>query len=171
MKYLLITAPLFLFMAKVFAQEVVYPDKNDSSIVKIKGYYNKLGKINSNKKYYLFPPDADSIFIPTSQELLLAERLMTEKYDEFLKSDARAKGLTGTEYKQHYYSYYRQYTGFTSKSGDKIIFTQLFKCCKKNINKCFPNWKKELVIPLSEGSCAIAIGFLVNLKRRKISFP
>lgn len=105
------------------------------------------------------------------QEIQSAEGLMAKEYEGLLKSDGRLKSLIGTKYKEHYYKYYRQYIGFINKSGERIVFIQLFRCCKGRVNKCFPDWRKKIVSPLSEDPCRITIRFLVNLSQRKISVP
>lgn len=169
MKYLLVIGFIFLFIAKVSAQEVIYPVKHDSSIIKIKEYYNSCGKIYNIKNNYLFPSDTKEIFIPTGQELLSAEQLMNENYTALIKSDDRVKALIGTDYKQYYYKFYRQYVGIIDSAGNKKIFIQLFKCCKKKIDKCFPNWKNELISPLDEDPCTTSLRFIVNLTQKKIS--
>lgn len=168
MKYLVSLTVMFLFAVNLNGQAVSYPDKNDSSIIRIKEYYSSCGKIfTKDETNFLSSLNGKNFFKPGVQDILLAEQLMTEKYSSAIGSDERAKSLVGTEYKERYYKYYRQYVGIVNTSGDKVIFIQLFKCCKKNISKCFPNWKKELVTPLDEDRCTITIAFIVNLTDRK----
>jgi hypothetical protein len=160
---------MLLSTANLSGQEVKYPIKNDSSIVKIKEYYTGYGKVfNENKSGILSSLKGKSIFNPNAEDLLLAEKLMTEKYTDLIKSDERAKSLINTEYSQHYYKFYRQYIGIINNLGDKVIFIQLLKCCKKKIKKCFPDWKQELP-PMDEDMCTITIAFTVNLTQRTIA--
>jgi hypothetical protein len=90
-------------MAKVCSQDVNYPDKNDSSFIKIKEYYRGRGKIYSLRNNNPLPSYTKDIFTPTAIEILSAEQLMNEKYSDLVKSDERAKSLLGTTYKQYYY--------------------------------------------------------------------
>lgn len=170
MKYLLFVVITFSFTSKASSQEVVYPEKNDSSFIKIKEYYKGCGKIifklrNNN----LLPLGTKDIFIPTAIELLSAEQLMNENYSKLIESDDRVKAFIGTDYKQHYYKFYRQYVGIIDSAGNKQIFIQLFTCCRKRINKCFPNWENELISPLDEDPCITSIRFIVNLTQKKIA--
>ena len=171
MKYLLLIAVWFLFIERVIAQGITYPVKSDSSIIKIREFYNGCGKIFNVRKSYLFPPNIKEVFIPTGLEILLAENLMAENYNNLVKSDERVKILIGTNYKENYYKYYRQYAGIIDSSGNKVIFIQLFKCCKNNIKTCFPLWEKEFITSLGEDPCSVTIRFIANIKQKKIGIP
>jgi hypothetical protein len=171
MKYLLVIAAFFLFLTKMSAQQILYPDANDSTIIKMQDYYDGYGKIYNRTSRNVLPSCAASVFAPTGQELLSAERLMIKGYEGLLKSDDRLKSLRGTKYKEHYYKYYRQYVGFIDTSGEKVIFIQLIKCCNGKLKKCFPEWKMGIVSNLSEDLCRITMNFLVNLSQGKIFFP
>jgi hypothetical protein len=169
MNNLLFITIMFVSTVNLSAQGVKYPNKGDSTIIKIKEFYNGCGKIfNEDKIGILSALKGKSIFQPTATDLILAEQIMSEKYSDLIKSDERAKSLIGTEYKSNYYNSYRQYIGIINSSGNKIIFIQLLKCCKKNINKCFPDWKVEFP-PMDEDICTITIAFTVNLEERTIA--
>jgi hypothetical protein len=171
MKHLFLGSVMFLFAINLYAQNVVvYPNKKDSSIIKVKEYYKGCGKIfDSTMKNLLSTLNGKYSFTPDAKEILMTEQLIEKDYEELLQIDVRAKSLIGTRYKQYYYEYYRQYAGAVNNAGEKVIFIQLFSCCKKNIGKCYPDWKKELVSPLDENVCTITITFIVNLSQKKIS--
>jgi hypothetical protein len=170
MNRILVSLIAFFWATNLIGQTVSFPFKNDSSLIRIREYYSNYGKIfNNEQNAVLSSIKIKDNFKPSVEDIIMAEKLMEKKYSDLIKSDERTKSLIGTEYKGHYNKFYRQYIGIEDDIGDKIIFIQLFKCCKKNINKCFPDWKEKLINQLDEDICTITIAFIVNLTQRKIT--
>ena len=169
MRYFFILAINLTIITEVLAQEITYPDRKDRSIIKVKEFYSGCGKIFDIEQDNLLPLHTKSTFLLEGKDILFAENLMTEKFTELVKSDERLKVLTGKTYKKEYYEFYRQYVGLINSEGDKMVFIHYIKCCKKNINKCFPDWQKQLSSPLDEDPCTITGSYVVNLTQKTIS--
>ncbi|MDH6310603.1 hypothetical protein M2451_003478 [Dysgonomonas sp. PFB1-18] len=108
----------FLFVAcntiKYNKQEwtVEYPNKNDSTIIRIRGLYNSKGKLfyndgSSTNMMDDFLEKKSILFKPTDKQILKAESIIVEKkYGKYIKE---------------FYSFYRQYTGYICQEGDTVI--------------------------------------------------
>jgi hypothetical protein len=169
MRYLLIIV-VYLIVTNALAQEVVYPYKKDKSIVRVKEFYNGYGKIFDLKpNNNLLPTYTKSTFLVGTGDILFAEKLMSEKFTDLVKSDERLKALIGKTYKQEYSNFYRQYVGLINNEGEKMVYIHVIKCCKKSIRKCFPDWEKVLGNPLDEDPCTITNSYVVNLSQKTIS--
>ena len=87
-------------------------------------------------------------FTPTVEEVLLAEKLLSEQYnnayEQFpaLEHYTRRSVNTNKKFKR----YYRQYVGFYNAKGEKIIFIHLMNFRnKKKAGQMFGNWTKEVI--------------------------
>lgn len=152
-----------------FGQTVGHTKEKD--VVFIKGLYKGYGKVfNTTQNTMLEHLHIDHGFLPTDQDILLTEQLMQQGYPELVQTDSRLKG-SPTDFRGSFYDYYRQYCGIVTKTGERVVFLMLFKCCKSNIRHCFPSWKDGLVTPLREDTCSIISWFDVNLTKNRISLP
>lgn len=143
----------------------------DKEVVFIRSYYRGYGKVfNTSQNTMLDHLHIGHSFLPTDQDVLLTEQLMQREYLKLVQTDSRLKG-SPSDFRKSFYGYYRQYYGIVTKSGEKVVFLMLFKCCKSNIRHCFPTWKDELVSPLREDACSVTSWFDVNLTKEQISLP
>lgn len=169
MRYLLILAVYLTVTTKALAQELTYPNKKDKSIVRVGHFYNGYGKNFDIKQDNLLPTYTKSTVLLDADDILSAEKLIAEKFIDLANSDARIKSLNGKSYREEYSDFYRQYVGLINNEGDKMVFIHLIKCCKCNIRKCFPEWKKVLGNPLDDDPCTITNSYVVNLTQKTIS--
>jgi hypothetical protein len=169
MRYLLILTLHLIVTTHVLAQQLTYPNKKDKSLVRVSAFYHGYGKIFDIKENNLLPANTRNTVQPGAGDILSAEKLMVENFTSLVESDERVKSLRGKSYRQEYSGFYRQYVGLINHEGDKMVFIHLIKCCKANIRKCFPDWKKELGNPLDEDPCTITMSYVVNLTQKTIA--
>jgi|GEM_PF-3440790 len=155
-------------MSCASAQNISYPNKKDKTIVRMKSFFAGYGKIMNNENYLVLST-AKAIITPSADDVHAAEQLMNDKFADLIGTDERLKILKSKSYKDEYYEFYRQYVGLINDQDEKVVIIHLIRCCKGNIQKCFPNWKKELGSPLDEDPCTITCTYVANLSRKIIS--
>lgn len=169
MRYLLILFTCLTLTAGTLAQDLTHPNRKDRSIVQIKKYYTGLGKIMDIKSHALFPSYAKTTAPLNDEEVLLAEKLMADKFASVTELDERMHSLVGKSYKEVYAGFYRQYVGLINNRSEKLVYLNLIRCCKQNIKKCFPEWQTDLPTPLHEDPCKATGPYVVNLTQKTIS--
>jgi len=85
-----------------------------------------------------------------------------------MHSDPRFCAVSHDDYKKSYFHYYRQYTGVINQAGERIVFIQLFKCCRR-IRSCYLDWQRGPISIRMDSDCAISSWFDVNLTKKRIS--
>ena len=165
--YFILTGCLILSVRPAgFGQTVRHTREPD--IVRVEGMYSGYGKLfGSARDLSTDQLRVKENFLPGDSDILQTERLMQSQYAGIDRTDPRFKGMYQGDYKTHYYRYYRQYVGLIDQAGDRLVFIQLFHCCKK-IRRCYPDWKQELVTSMREDKCSGVNWFYVNLTKEKV---
>lgn len=145
-------------------QEVFYPIPNDSSIIKLKSFYNGYGKVfksesEANRDIFgnKYPGDFIEGFEKdlnlTIDQIIEAEKLLSEQIE--------IKELK---------NYYRQYLGFLNNEGDNIILINLLNFKNKNKSeKYFEHWKNSFLTGHGKFYEQNQQRFLVNLSKELVT--
>jgi hypothetical protein len=175
MKYFIIVLFLLYFFSKTYAQSIVYPERGDSSVIKIRDYYAGYGKI-----FYNFSQVVDNIegakkeMEVSISDVVKAEKILFDNYNEVYRKDNRFSNFNYQvkNPKKYLFTYYRQYFGFHNESNDRVvvIFLMNFKEYKK-AKDYFINWKNEFAIGNGDFYEKNQKIFLVNLNKRNVTIP
>lgn len=151
----------FSIVQQVSGQEIKYPILGDSTIIEFGDFYKNLGKI--------FPADykPTSIYLPNYKEglslnendIFLIENILNNQYPDSTKFNSN---------KRHWKKYWRQYLGYQSLTGEKMIFIHLEKFNQKTTDLTYQYWKNCVTIVNEEWNKHNTDDFLINLGAEKI---
>ena len=134
---------MFIFFV-LLSLAAIAQDKVKTQVVSNHSVYIKGEKFEGvifNEKYKFVLADKGSGFTPSANEVILAERLLSEKLgDVENRTDQKVFIIENLK------SYRRQYVGYFNEKGEKVIYINLF--WKKNIK---PDWLTKQVDVLDGG--------------------
>jgi len=149
---------------------------NDSSLIRIKGLYScGYGKIFDTT--YVWDDLLDSYKSSsnlTTEEIIEAEEIMINNYNEVLEKDLRFDYINPKvkDPKRHLKYYYRQYVGYINDEGEKMIFIHLLNFRnKKKAEKYFSGWKNDIKIGVGSFYDKNQKFFIVNLENKTLTIP
>ena len=143
---------LFIYSAQ--AQKISHSEKRNSQLTYVKGSDFE-GVIFS--KDFAFPfhenESGDKRFTPTNEEIEHAESLLSKDISVINARQSNQGGDKGPVIHKNLKNYIRQYYGYYSHCGEKVVF---ISCLLKGNYKASatetPNWLKGAVLVLNGGS-------------------
>jgi hypothetical protein len=145
---------LFLSCVQVRAQKISFSEKRSSQHTHVKGSDFE-GVVFSEQ--FMFPfldhQSGDRRFTPTISDIEKAELLLVKNIRAVNSPRLKQGGDFGPVIDQNLKSYIRQYYGYFTDRGEKIVFIScLLKTNYKSEDKVLPNWLKGAVVVLNGGS-------------------
>lgn len=150
---LLLICILFLSL-QLKAQKIKFSEKKSSKHTYVRGAEFE-GVVFSREFTFPFMPESSEAdrFTPSTNEIEEAERLLAKDLKAVNHLQRGQGGSLGPVIHQNLNNFIRQYYGYLSAEGEKIIF---ISCLLKNNYtsnaKEIPNWQKGAVIVLNGGS-------------------
>jgi hypothetical protein len=139
---------------QVQAQKVSFSEKRTSSLTYVKG--NDFEGVVFSKDFvfpFLSNESGDKRFTPTNEEIEAAELLLLKEIKSVNALQKNQGGDCGPVIHDNLKQFARQYFGYYSSSGEKIVFIScLLKANYKSLSKEIPNWLKGAVLVLNGGS-------------------
>jgi len=136
----------------VYSQQITYPFKKDSTIVKIQ-------KIKGKGKVF------DKHYIPNFIELPNYNSGITLKPEELLKVES----ILSLNFKRRYKKHCRQYLGFLDVKGEKYVFVHLEKFNRNTNGLVYENWKTTVTIVNTEWDKNVTADYIINLTESSIA--
>jgi hypothetical protein len=170
-KFMRVFIVLFAFAGilnnRVHSQVVVPPDST-------KKFYDKCGVIfEASYDPGIIIRQFSKRFTPTFSDIIMAENLFLERYNQDIVNDPNYKGFEdSTDVRSKYANYSRQYVGYIDINGQKNIIIQFlnFDIKEDEKKKYFPNWEKWFING-SGGFYEINIRiFLINIDSKSLCF-
>jgi hypothetical protein len=151
----------FSITQQVCGQKIEYPIIEDSTIIEYADFYKNFGKI--------FPTDykLTSINLPNykkglsldENDILHIENVLNKQYPDSAKFNSN---------KRHWKKYWRQYLGYQSLTGEKMVFLHLEKFNRKTTDLTFEYWKNCATIVNEQWNQHNTDDFLIDLDSEKI---
>lgn len=166
------------------AQEIIYPQKNDSSIIQIKAFYKGYGKVfvgNSDANKDIFGNEYPNYIVKDykkdkklkQDEIIKAELLLFENYNKLYSQDTRFSNdfIAVKDPVKYLRYYYRQYIGFFNDKDEILVLIHLMNFGNKKMAKYyFKYWNKNFSIGFGDFYGKNQKTFLVNLTKNEIKF-
>jgi len=145
---------LIFFSISSSAQKVSFSEKKSSKHTYVKGTGFE-GVVFSGE--FVFPflehQSGDKRFTPTQAEVEKAEQILLKNIESLNKARSKKSDDEGPVIDRNLDHYIRQYYGYFSDVGDRIVFIScLFKNNYESLDKESPNWLKGAVLVLNGGS-------------------
>lgn len=154
----------YLFCIKSVSSQVVIPDEITSKL------YNKEGVIfdSATVIYFRLPAYVSHKFTPEVDDVLMAERIFIDKYKlpGIGHSSKKKKSI-----KKMYRNYGRQYLGFVTFSGKKIVLIQLlnFDITDAQLKNVYKDFHSRFIIGAGEFFERNCVIVLVDLNKESVS--
>jgi len=153
MRWIYCVALLFITFQSQ-AQKISYSEKHNSSFTYVKG--NDFEGVIFSKDFvfpFLNNESGDKRFTPSNEEIEIAEKLLNKNIESINALQTNQGGGTGPVIHENLKQFVRQYFGYYTSSGEKIIYIScLLKANYKNSSQQTPNWLKGAVLVLNGGS-------------------
>jgi hypothetical protein len=151
----------FLFAQKMLSQAISYPDKSDSSIVRIERFYINKGKIFSDdyKLLQLSLPDYFKGCKLNEADILKSESILLENFPNKSRMNRNIRF-----YKNHW----RQYLGYIDNNGNILVFIHLERYHSKISEVSYEYWGKNISIVLEEWNKHNTDDYIIDLSRQSI---
>jgi len=163
------------------AQELAYPCPNDSSIVRMKGYYHGYGKIfnkehEANRDFFgntyqkPFTEDYRSDYGLSRADLIRVESILLSRYHKVMGDEnVSPKRNSFKKARRNFKHYYRQYFGFLNNRDEIVVHINLlnFKNSKR-ANDYFPKWDQVFFRGFGRFYELNSESFIVNLTKGEL---
>lgn len=175
---------IYLVVSTASAQKVSYPYPEDSSIIRINDLYIGYGKIFTSKSEA--HRDYFGIELPGPliieyyrdlklkvAEIMLAESLLFEKYNQAYAQDERVTGyISIAEPQKHLKYYYRQYVGCKNEKGESLVLVNLMNFRNKKKGKhYFDFWTKYFCVGHGDFYEKNQKLLLINITKKEVILP
>lgn len=146
------------------AQSTNIDRSHDYTVIHLPAYYKEKGVIFS--KDYLVGIEMrklQSRYTPTKEDIIRAEKIFSNKYNEVQKSNVDTKTF--------FCLWVRQYVGLIDINGNKNIIVQLIDNTRpRKVNRLLgKNWETVFVIMLSDDFYKISTRFRINIDTGEMS--
>ena len=151
----------FIFAQNLLSQDISYPDKSDSSIIKIEHFYVNKGKVflEDYKPLQLLLPSYLKGHKLIETEILKSESILLENYPNKSRMNRNIKF-----YKNHW----RQYLGYTDNNGNIYVFIHLERYYGKISDISYEYWKNNISIVLEEWNQNNTDDYIIDLSKQAI---
>lgn len=134
------------------------------TVIRLPAYYKEKGVIFS--KDYLVGIEMrklQSRYTPTKEDIIRAEKIFSDKYNEIQKSNVDTKTF--------FCAWVRQYVGLIDTNGNKNIIVQLIDNARpRKVNRLLgKNWETVFIIMLSDSFYSISKRFRINIDTGEMS--
>jgi len=159
--YTISTFIAFLFAQNLLSQAISYPDKSDSSIVRIERFYINKGKVFSDdyKPLQLSLPGYFKGYKLNEADILKSESILLENCPNKSRMKRNIKF-----YKNHW----RQYLGYTDNNGNIYVFIHLERYHGKISDISYEYWENNISIVLEEWNQHNTDDYIIDLSRQTI---
>lgn len=152
----LVGSVLLLFVSfQIQAQKISYSEKRSSYFTYVKG--NDFEGVVFSKDFtfpFLKNQKDDKRFTPTNEDIEEAEYLLLQNLRSVNALQLNQGGVKGPIIHENLKRFVRQYFGYYTPTGEKIVFISCLLKSNYNStsNKTVPNWLKGAVLVLNGGS-------------------